>query len=119
MGLIEKYGSGIKRIINYLLEAGLPKPTFHNQSNGFLVTIYAKDIKNVVENVVEKRQEKLLGLLKSNNSISAKQIALQLKVTERTAQRDLQILSKMNLIKRVGSAKGGYWQIIEEGNTQL
>ncbi|MBX2926551.1 MAG: putative DNA binding domain-containing protein [Saprospiraceae bacterium] len=40
LGLIEKYGSGIHRILYALEEAGLPMPTFQNISDGFMVTIY-------------------------------------------------------------------------------
>jgi hypothetical protein len=38
-----------KKGINDFIESGLPKPTFQNQSSGFLVTVYGKKVKNVVE----------------------------------------------------------------------
>ncbi len=44
LDLIEKYGSGIKRVINYFKEAKLPSPIFQNQVNGFLVIVYANKI---------------------------------------------------------------------------
>ncbi len=63
--LIEKYGSGIKRIVNYFIESGLPKPTFQNQSNGFLVTVYGKDGENVTEN----RRKYILKIIQHNNTL--------------------------------------------------
>jgi ATP-dependent DNA helicase RecG len=39
LGLIEKYGSGIKRILEHFKAAGLPAPQFLNISDGFLVTV--------------------------------------------------------------------------------
>lgn len=37
MGMIEQYGSGIKRVIDACLEAGLPEPEFENFSGGFQI----------------------------------------------------------------------------------
>jgi len=42
-GWIEKYGSGIRRIINQFKEAGSPLPEFRNISEGFQVTVYSED----------------------------------------------------------------------------
>jgi len=39
-GLIEKYGSGIKRILMALKTHGLPEPEFEEISAGFRVTVY-------------------------------------------------------------------------------
>ena len=38
--IIEKYGSGIQRIINYFEEANLPRPVFENISDGFQVVVF-------------------------------------------------------------------------------
>lgn len=37
MGMIEQYGSGIKRVIDACLESGLPEPEFENFSGGFQI----------------------------------------------------------------------------------
>lgn len=118
MGLIEKYGSGIKRIINYCSEAGLPKPNFQNQSNGFLVKIYGKKTENVIENVIEnvvenvaENEKKIVEFIRSNPKYSAKQMSGLLGLTQKTVQRYLKELQYKNIIKRIGPANGGYWQI--------
>ena len=41
-GLIEKYGSGIRRILNAFKTYGLPAPRFEETSGGFMVTVYKK-----------------------------------------------------------------------------
>ena len=53
LGLIEKYGSGIVRIISYLKEANLPEPKFSNISGGFQVTLYSSEnlLKEEIDNV--------------------------------------------------------------------
>ena len=119
MGLIEKYGSGIKRIMSYFSEAGLPKPTFQNQSNGFLVTVLANPttknvkIENVTENVTEKRLNQIIQLFKNNPSITTELIAEKLNVTRRTILRDLEKLKKSGKVVYAGSQKKGYWQILK------
>ncbi|PIV62124.1 MAG: hypothetical protein COS14_02765, partial [Bacteroidetes bacterium CG02_land_8_20_14_3_00_31_25] len=56
-------------------------------------------------------EQKTLALLKENNTLSAKEIANKLKITERTIQRYIKKLQEKKLIKRIGPAKGGYWEI--------
>ncbi len=40
MGMIEQYGSGIKRVVDACVEAGLPEPEFENFSGGFQVALF-------------------------------------------------------------------------------
>jgi ATP-dependent DNA helicase RecG len=58
LGLIEKYGSGIQRIINYFKEENLPLPEFKNISDGFQVTVFAAEVKDSAENATEKNTGK-------------------------------------------------------------
>jgi ATP-dependent DNA helicase RecG len=71
-------------------------------------------IDNVVDNVVDNRLNKIIDLIKDNNKITANQIAKILDITSRTAQRDLEKLKILKRIKRKGSAKSGYWEIINK-----
>ncbi|GHT49345.1 hypothetical protein AGMMS49982_02640 [Bacteroidia bacterium] len=97
LGLIEKYGSGIGRIINYFEAENLPAPEFKNISGGFQVTVFApaeeeedtkestdvveKDTKvgekveSVVENeksVVEKVGEKVANVVENEKRVGEK-----------------------------------------------
>ena len=56
LGLIEKYGSGIQRVIGYFKEENRPLPEFKNISDGFQVTFFAFE----PENIVKKGTEKIL-----------------------------------------------------------
>lgn len=109
MGLIEKYGSGIQRIINYFMEAGLPKPSFKNQSSGFLVTIYS----NVTENVTENRIQAIIDLIKKNPKLTTTAMSNQLNITRMTLHRELEKLKEKGILKRIGPDKGGHWEIKE------
>jgi ATP-dependent DNA helicase RecG len=112
LGLIEKYGSGIRRIVDYFKSENLPVPEFRNISDGFMVTIFEKEKEDVTEKVTEKRIVIILNEIKLNNKISIDQLAGILKVTRRTILRDLELLKKQNVIKRIGPDKGGHWAVM-------
>lgn len=40
IGWMEKYGSGIRRILHAMQQQGLPQPVFQNITDGFMVTIF-------------------------------------------------------------------------------
>ncbi len=55
-GIIEKYGSGIKRITNAFIDYGLASPVFEDFQNGFRVTVFNESVLNkynVTEDVTE------------------------------------------------------------------
>jgi ATP-dependent DNA helicase RecG len=137
LGLIEKYGSGIQRIIGYFKADNLPLPEFKNISDGFQVTVFSVDKSNVTENpnsitenvteneidvtenvtenmedVTENREKRIIDLIIENNYISTTQIAEEMSVTRMTVHRDLEKLKSKGLIERVGPDKGGYWRVL-------
>jgi len=111
-GIIEKYGSGIKRVFDICNDHGVIPPKFEEIFNGFKVTLF-KTKSNVTDNVTDNRTINILNKINLNNKISIDQLAEILKVTRRTIIRDLEILKNQNVIKRIGPDKGGYWEIIK------
>jgi ATP-dependent DNA helicase RecG len=92
---------------------------------GFAVVFYRPDedfnptdhpsnvVLNVVKNVVlNKAEQAALSCIVENGAITAKQIAMRLSKSERTAQRYLDSLQKKNVIRRIGSRKDGWWEIV-------
>ena len=55
-----------------------------------------------------------MDLVKFDNKITVSIVAKKLKVTEKTVKRDIEKLKQKGLLKRVGPAKGGYWEIINQ-----
>jgi len=51
-------------------------------------------------------------LMFANIHISAEEMAVKLKVTERTIRRDIDKLREQYDIEWVGSSKSGYWKIV-------
>ena len=110
---IERWGSGIKRIHDACKEEKV-KVEFKKLKSGFLVVFYRKF--GVMDGVKfgegsEKSSEKILALIKENKSISAREMAQIIGISQRAVEKQLAILRKEKRIKRVGGAKGGHWEI--------
>ncbi len=61
----------------------------------------------------QKSSQKILELLKENNSITIKQMAERIQISDRAIKKNLAKLKSNGIIKRVGPDKGGYWEIID------
>jgi len=102
MGLIEKYGSGIKRVIDTFSSYGLREPLFESRENGFLVTVWNKK---------ETTQETIVRLLKENPKYTRNDLAELIGKSNSTIKIYLAELKKNGLIERIGSTKSGSWKV--------
>jgi Fic family protein len=66
------------------------------------------------KNVLLKRLDQIVELIKKDKNITIKQLAAQFGVSSKTIQRDIAKLKSQGKIKRVGSLKTGYWEIVDE-----
>ena len=106
-GLIERYGSGIKRIKNACAQHDITEPVFEEFQHGFSVTLYKKD--NVGVNVGVNG---LLSYVQSHPGKRAGEIAVVFKLTQRTIERWLKQLKVNGLVEYRGAAKtGGYYYL--------
>ena len=64
------------------------------------------------KNVGVKSEEKIITLIKGNNKITIKEMAIKLDKTTRSIERTIKNLKQNNKIKRVGSDKTGTWEIV-------
>ncbi len=121
VGLIERYGSGIRRIIDICSNYRVKQPVFEEVFNGFRVVLFkektdvTKDVTiDVTKDVTkEDRMAKILQLFKENPSLTTVEIATILHLTKRTLLRDIDQLKKENKLKRVGGRKNGKWLIVD------
>jgi len=122
VGLIEKYGSGIKRVRQEFTEYGLPEPVFKKLKDGMIVTAFGTNyIKNNVTDITDNvtdvpdnvtdRYYDILNIIVENNQISTRKIAEIMNISKRTVLRDIEKMKEENMIERIGSEKGGYWKI--------
>jgi Fic family protein len=59
----------------------------------------------------QKRWSEILELLKSNPSISRKELSEKLKINPSAIQKHIQKLKSEGIIKRIGGDRGGYWEV--------
>lgn len=59
-----------------------------------------------------ERQQKILNLIKESPTITGKQMSEILSVSQRTIERDLSVLQKLDVLKREGKDNDGVWIVI-------
>ena len=138
MGLVEAWGSGIKRIFNAAKEYGLPEPKFQDFDNMFRVELFRnnsmtgaeKEAGESSEKVRRKvgegseiirsyelsnTQKKIVNLLLYDRQLSAAKIAEQLGMGSRSIEKNIKKLKELGILIRHGSPKNGYWEVIDCG----
>ncbi len=111
LNMVEQLGSGIPRILR-----SYPKDIFVF-GDSFTRTVFPikgsvkSSEKSSVENS-EKTSVKILKLIESNKEITIAEIAREIGITTRAVEKQIAKLKKKGVLKRIGPAKGGYWEII-------
>ncbi|MFH1619521.1 MAG: RNA-binding domain-containing protein [bacterium] len=133
-GVIERYGSGIGRIVNEFKAYGLAAPEFREVGESFVVTVSKARLpchtpnlnqKKVGEKVPEKvtvkvpekvtaNQAGILSEVTANPRITAKELANIVGISERKVKENISKLKVKALIKRVGPDKGGHWEVLSQ-----
>jgi predicted HTH transcriptional regulator len=115
--VLEKWGSGVKRIIDVCKEEGSPEP-FWTEEAGYTVVSFplarlnGRNVtQNVTQNVAQKdddvpRRQKVEQVISANSIISTDALATMFGVTKRTILRDLKDLGYV----WEGAAKNGHWK---------
>lgn len=124
MGLVEAWGSGIKRILNAAKEYGLPEPKFQEFDNMFRVELFRNFLPMTSENkhigetsekhgIVElnSTQQEIVKLLLENNQLSAAKLAEKIGVASRNIESNIKKLKELGILIRHGSPKNGYWEV--------
>jgi ATP-dependent DNA helicase RecG len=60
-----------------------------------------------------KTSGKILNILKQEKHLTIPELARLIGVTDRSIERNIRILQDQGLLRRIGPAKGGYWEVIE------
>ena len=120
LGIIEQWGNGLKIISEELKnypEIGLD---WKEPGIAFRVSFFKKNFipdtteelfSDASEKTSEKTSEKILELIENNKNITIKELSESVGVSTRSIERNLTKLQKDKKLKRVGSDKGGYWEI--------
>jgi ATP-dependent DNA helicase RecG len=99
--LIERWGSGIRRMLESCEEAGLPKPLLEEIGTHFRVTIFTEQ--KLMPKLTDA-DNAVLTLLKKQDGLSTQKIAQQTKVSPRTTRLRLLSLIERGLVIEIGSS---------------
>jgi len=123
-GYIDSWDRGVEKISDACQAAKLPAPQFIERSGGMVVELnrsLPKSSVKVVEKVGEKvgenltdNQKMILKILSKNPCTSARQLSDLIGISARKIEVNLRKLKAKSILKRVGPAKGGHWEIIDE-----
>ncbi|MBN2531781.1 MAG: hypothetical protein JXB88_02755 [Spirochaetales bacterium] len=129
---IERIGTGINRIKNAVKEHG--KCTVDFRITGFFAVVYKRkkttrkndglndDTTQITTQITTQKttrkltenQKKILAFLEKNPSAGREKIAEQIEgITADGVKYNLKQLQEYGLLKRIGSAKGGYWEVVK------
>ena len=114
--LVEQLGSGMKRIMEVYDES-----IFEFTEHFMFVTLpFAEGFsENKVKDdftlnfTLNERESIILQELTNNGNITALDLSQKLNVTDRTIKSDFKKLEQKGLLKRIGSKKTGYWEVIK------
>ncbi|MBR4114480.1 MAG: HTH domain-containing protein [Bacteroidales bacterium] len=67
----------------------------------------------------QKSSQKILALLLKDSQITTQEIANELGISRRAVAKQITNLRKKGLISRIGSDKGGYWQVNDNVDTKM
>ena len=120
---IEKMGTGIRKMRDLCKEAEIADPEF-DFSCFFTVTfrkpvLYSTEkttqetVQIQASSVSERGSEKILGLLRGNSYLSVREIADEIGISNRAIEKQIAALKSQGKLKRIGSAKGGHWEVVE------
>ncbi len=112
--LAENAGYGFDKMFNGWKSYYKIEPIVENEITFYKIEFPLKTRwDNVLDNVLDKRREEIILLIKSNNQVTISEISTQLKVNKRTIRRDIEILKQEGKIKRIGPQTGGrgHWEV--------
>ena len=105
-GLIERWGSGTKRIVDLFKEQNLSEPEFKEEQGGISVRFY-KDVdiygeENLGKMGLNERQIQAVIYIKKNKKITNSEYMDLTKISKQTATRDLSKLVKSKVLEKKG-----------------
>lgn len=121
---IERWGSGIKRIHDECVAAGV-KVEFNRLKTGFVVVFYRpkwEEGKGLAEGLAEggqkskvkskvKSRVKVIEMIAQNPSVTILEIAAALDMSIPGIEKIIRLLKEEKRLRRIGPDKGGHWEI--------
>lgn len=119
-GYIESWGRGIEKIIDESKKFNGIVPQFRWQNGLWVEFVFNEKMDiGLVDGLVGKlvdglvdTQKSMINLMLENPQISIKALAKELDISTTAIDKHIKALKNQGLIKRVGNAKSGHWEIV-------
>jgi predicted HTH transcriptional regulator len=92
----------------------LEKESFESRGNSTPLKTPLKPPLKTPLKILTGLEKKVLNAINNDTSISRTGIARTLNISPDTVKEYLERLKRKGVIKRIGPAKGGYWEVIED-----
>ncbi len=124
-GFIESWGRGYKKIRDGFERAGMPMPKIEDVEGGVRVIFQRNNVSNSrkeglpdglsdrLPKGLSKTTANIFMLIVANKNISRNELAERIGISTTAVQKHLNKLKTLGIIKRIGSAKSGYWEVME------
>lgn len=112
-GLIESWGRGTIKILEECKKHNLPEPEIKEFGGGLQVTLYKNRTSSelLTSMGLNKRQLLAVEYVKKNGFITSSIYQHETNTSQRTASRDLNLLTDLNLFKKLGDKKGTRYEL--------
>jgi len=113
--MVERIGSGIKRVRDAMAKAQLPPPEFSTEGMFEATLKRPSNRRNEGEKLGEKLTENQINIIEAiqcNNKITQLELAKVIGISTTSKENNLRKLRQLGVVKRIGPAKGGYWEVI-------
>jgi hypothetical protein len=113
-GRAEEGGTGTTRMIDQMKKAGLPKPEFKEEMDGFSVYLYKDIYTEKYLRSLELNERQIRAVLYANEAkkITNKEYQELNRVSRQTAARELAALFSMHILDRIGkTGKSTYYRL--------
>ncbi|NTV99964.1 MAG: hypothetical protein HGA19_01525 [Oscillochloris sp.] len=111
-GYVEAIGQGIDTVVTVLEREEMEPPRFEDTGSFFRASIFGKPPERFFDNEIysrlNERQRRILTFIRSRQDVSPSEVAgiFTTKITARSLQRDIKVLSDAKLIAVSGSGRG-------------
>ena len=113
MGIVEELGSGMKKIFQYTpLFSNGGQPSVEEQDVYRIEIPYQSIMPKTTPKSKEKSKEKILRLMLGMPSISTVELAEKSGLSVSGVEKIIRHLKETGKIERVGSDKGGHWEVL-------
>jgi len=115
INLVENVGTGIRRMREEMKNYGLTGPEFEISEDWFTIIFKRPQLQKLGETLGERlgeNQRKIVELMQQDKFISIPKIAEKVGISTTAVENNITKLKKKGTIKRVGSAKAGYWVVV-------